>query len=137
MPIEKSAGVVIFHQKRDSRLYLLLHHEWGHWDFPKGHIEKSEGLEEAAKREVREETGLEDLKFVKGFKETIKYFYKLRGANIMKFVTFFLAKTRAKKIKLTEHIGYEWLPYEKALERLTFKTAKQILQKAEEFSNKE
>ncbi|KKS34687.1 MAG: hypothetical protein UU96_C0001G0042 [Parcubacteria group bacterium GW2011_GWC2_42_13] len=144
MPIEKSSGAIIFRKDKGERLYLLLHYEWGHWDFPKGHIEKGESLEETARREVKEETGIEDVEFVKGFKETIKYFYKIprtrissvrgkQGENIMKFVTFFLAKSKTKKIKLTEHIGYEWLPYEKALEKLTFKTAKQILQKSEEF----
>ena len=144
MPIEKSAGAVIFRKEKGKQLYLLLHHEWGHWDFPKGHIEKGEKLEETAKREIQEETGIEDVEFVKGFKETIKYFYKMpctrissvrgkQGENIMKFVTFFIAKTKTQKIKLTEHTGYEWLPYEKALEKLTFKTAKQILQKSEEF----
>ena len=144
MPIEKSAGAVIFRKQRGGIYYLLLHYGIGHWDLAKGHIEKGEKPEEAAEREIKEETGIKEIKFAPGFKETIKYFYKIprtrissvrgkQGENIMKFVTFFLAKSKTKKIKLTEHIGYEWLPYEKALEKLTFKTAKQILQKSEEF----
>ena len=48
--------------------YLLLKHRAGHWNFPKGLIEKGEKLEQAALREVKEEAGLENLKFIKGFK---------------------------------------------------------------------
>ena len=53
MPIEKSAGAVIFRKQNDAILYLLLHYEAGHWDLAKGHIEKGESLEETARREGR------------------------------------------------------------------------------------
>ena len=48
----------------------------GHWDFPKGHIEKGEKIKDTIRREVEEETGLKDIKFIEGFKEWIKYFFK-------------------------------------------------------------
>lgn len=138
MPVEKSAGAVIFCREDKKIYYLLLHYQTGHWDFPKGNIEKGEKLEETVKREVKEETGLEDIEFVAGFKEVIKYFYKLKGKNIFKIVTFLLAETKTKKIKISwEHIGYKWLPCEETLEQLTFKNAKEILQKANEFLTKQ
>ena len=134
MPIEKSAGAVIFRKDEGKIFYLLLHYEAGHWDFPKGHIEKGEKLEETAKRETKEETGLQDIKFVDGFKEWIKYFFKSEKGNIFKIVTFFLVETNQKEIKLSfEHTGYQWLPLEEAQKQLTFKTAKQILKKANYF----
>ena len=102
-----------------------------YWDLPKGHIEKGEKPEDAAKRETEEETGLADIKFVKGFKETIRYFFKFEGKDILKFVTFYLAETKIKKIRVSsEHLGFEWLAYEEALAKLTFKNAKEILKKA-------
>lgn len=156
MPIEKSAGAVIFRQENKKIYYLLLHYEAGHWDFPKGNIERGEKLEETARREIFEETGIDDVRFVSGFKETIKYFYnpayinksigisrfssEARGSykrekkTILKFVTFFLAKTKIKKVKISwEHKGFQWLPYEEALSQLTFKNAKEILKKANKF----
>jgi len=36
-----------------------------------------------------------------------------------------------------EHIGYEWLPYERAMEKLNFKNAKDVLQKAHAFMKKQ
>lgn len=134
MPLEKSAGAVIFRKEKGKIYYLLLHYEARHWDLPKGHIEKGEKPEEAAKREVEEETGIKDIEFTSGFKETIKYFYKRDGRNFFKIVVFFLAETKVKKIKISyEHSGFKWLPYEEAIKQLTFKNAKEILRKANDF----
>jgi len=140
MPVERSAGAVIFRRENNKIYYLLLHYPSNakapkeYWDFPKGHIEKGENLEETTKREVEEETGLKDLKLIEGFKEWIKYFFKFKGKNVFKIVTFLLAETKTKEVKVSfEHVGYEWLPYEKALEQLSFKNAKEILKKANNF----
>lgn len=134
MPIEKSAGAIIFRKEDKKIYYLLLHYQADHWGFPKGNIEKGEKLEQTVKREVKEETGIEKIEFISDFKQSIKYFYKLKGKNIFKIVTLFLAKTKEKKVNISwEHIGYKWLPYEKALEQLTFKNAKEILKKANQF----
>lgn len=137
MPVEKSAGAVIFSRADKKIEYLLLHYQAGHWDFPKGNIEKGEKLEDTARRETKEETGIEDIKFIPGFKESIKYFYRLKKKNIFKIATFFLAETKTKKVKISwEHIDYKWLPHEEALEQLTFKNAKETLKKANHFLSK-
>ena len=140
MPIEKSAGAVIFRKEGNKIYYLLLHYPSSakapkeYWDFPKGHIEKGENLEETVKREIEEETGLTDIKFVEGFKEGIKYFFKFKEVNILKFVTFYLVKTKTKDIKISrEHLDYKWLFYKEAIEKLTFKNAKEILKKANDY----
>ena len=134
MPIEKSAGAVIFRRQGNKIYYLLLHYEAGHWDFPKGHIEKGETIEETAQREVEEETGIKNIKFVKGFKEWIKYFYKSKNGNVMKIVTYLLAETKKREVKISwEHIGFKWLPYKEALEQLTFQNSKEILKKAQQY----
>lgn len=131
MTSEKSAGVVVFCKENKKNNYLLLHYQLGHWDLPKGHIEKEEGMLDTAKREVFEETGIKDLEFIDGFKKTIRYFFWFQGKKIFKTVVFYLAQTKSKRIKLSsEHIGYEWLDYEKALKKLTFKNAKDVLKEA-------
>jgi len=141
MPFEKSAGAIIFRKANNEIYYLLLHYpstkrgaESDYWDFPKGHIEKGEKEIETVKREVEEETGLQDLRFIKDFKEWIKYFFRFKGKTIFKIVTFYLVKTNTEKIRTSfEHIGYQWLPYKKALKTLNFKNAKNILEKANKF----
>ncbi len=140
MPVEKSAGAIVFKKTEDKIYYLLLNYaaldkvEKTYWGFSKGHIEKGEKIEETVKREIEEETGIKDLKFIEDFKETEKYFFKWENKNILKFVTFYLAETKTEDVKISgEHIGYKWLPFEQALERLTFKNAKEILKKAHNF----
>lgn len=134
MPLEKSAGAIVFRKEKGKIFYLLLHYKMGHWGFPKGIIEKGEKLKETAKREIKEETGIEEIEFIDGFKEWIKYFFRLKGKTIFKIVTFFLAQTKQKEVKLSfEHIGYKWLPFEEALEQLTFENDREILKKAHQF----
>jgi bis(5'-nucleosidyl)-tetraphosphatase len=132
MIYERSAGVLIYRQLKDSREYLILHYPGGHFEFPKGHMEGDETERETALRELKEETGLETIIWIEGYREKIHYEYH-RGAELMsKDVIFFLARTRQKKVTISfEHKGSMWLPYKEALEQLTFKNAKDLLQKAE------
>jgi bis(5'-nucleosidyl)-tetraphosphatase len=129
---EVSAGVVLFRAK-PQREYLLL--DYGaHWDFPKGHIEKGEDPQTTAARELQEETGIRDARFIPGFKASIRYFYRKAGERMLKVVIFFLAETPTGDVALSyEHSGYLWLPYDEALKRLTFKNARELLTKAQAF----
>ena len=140
MPIEKSAGAIIFRRDDNKIYYLLLNYPYNakdkeeYWDLPKGHIEKGEQPEDTVKREVEEETALKDIEFINGFKETIKYFFKWENKNILKFVIFYLAETKTRDIIISgEHIGYKWLSYEEALNQLTYKNAKEIIKKANDY----
>jgi len=168
MPREKSAGAIIYREDNKERFYLLLHYPSqkggrGHWGFSKGHVEAGETEEQTVLREVREETGLTDIKIIPGFKEYIKYFFKKREENIsakeiklndlkvnlsrrsskseggwvFKLVVFFIAKTETKEIKLSgEHVGYAWLPIDEAIKKTTFKNSKLLLKEADEFITK-
>jgi bis(5'-nucleosidyl)-tetraphosphatase len=130
---EKSCGAVVY--SRNSAVhYLLLQYEAGHWDFVKGNVEQEENERETAIRELREETGITDGQFIEDFKEIIAYFYKRQGVTIRKEVVFFLMETHTSRIDLSfEHIGFEWLTYEQAMARLTFKNARDVLSKAQIF----
>lgn len=133
MPSEISAGAVVFRKEQEIK-YLLLCYGAGHWDFPKGHVEKGEEEKETIIREVKEETSITEINFAEGFKEKIKYFYRREGKLISKEVVFYLAETKQEEVKLSfEHIGYEWLNYEDALAKITFKNSKEILKRANEF----
>ena len=133
MKRERSAGAIVFIKEKEP-IYLLLHYEEGHWDFPKGHIEEKETDTETVKREVGEETGIKDIEIIPNFKEKIQYFFKFKKELISKEVVFYLAKTNTKQVKLSfEHIGFKWLTYDKAIEQLTYKNAKEILKKANDF----
>lgn len=147
MPIEKSAGVIVFYvEKNGENKFLFLKHKPDFLDFPKGLIEKGEKLEEAALRECKEETGIEMVNLMPGFKETIKFYFKAKyeyqekrglkmGQIVLKFVTYFLAQSKTKDVKVSfEHEGYEWLTLEEAIKKMKRrKESIQMLQKANNF----
>jgi len=130
---EKSCGAVVFRKNREVE-YLLLHYEAGHWDYVKGQVEPNETEKVTVTRELKEETSIEDARFIEGFREEIGYFYRREGKTILKKVIFFLLEAKESEVRLSyEHIGYEWLTFQKAMERLTFLNARKILIKAHDF----
>lgn len=133
MAQEKSAGAIIFRKENDDIKFLLLHYKLttDYWDFPRGNIEKGETEQITAAREIEEETGITQVSFIPGFTEKAQWFYRRKGEIIHKQVTIFLAETTQEQIALSkEHIGYAWLSYPKAIKKLSFKNAKEILEKA-------
>lgn len=131
---EKSCGAVVYLKKDNTVYYLLLHYEAGHWDFVKGNVEPNESEKGTVTRELQEETGIVDAKFIEGFKERVEYVYRRQGAIIHKEVIFYLMETHTEKIKLSfEHVGFVWLDYKRAIEKLNFNNAKSVLQKARDF----
>ena len=130
---ERSAGALVFNRDGGVRSYLILRYPAGHWDFPKGNIEKGETPVQTMLREVREETGLVSVEPVQGFERVIEYFYRRDDKRIHKQVVFFLAESRERKVTLSyEHEGYTWAPFERALKVVTYPNSKKLLQAAEE-----
>ena len=132
MRYEISAGVILFH-RQPRHEYLILNYG-AHWDFPKGHIEPGEDPPTTARRELREETGVQDVHFFPGFRQRMRYSYRRAGEDVRKVVIYFLAETAGEQVTLSyEHCGFAWAGYEDALRRLTFRTAKVLLTKAQKF----
>lgn len=130
--MEKSCGAIVYRLENGKRKYLLLRSDDGYCGFPKGHVEKDETEEQTARRETEEETGIVDLEFEPLFREMISYFFTKEHRKIYKEVVYFLAKTGTEEAKVSdEHVGFEWLEYDKALEKLSFENAKELLRKAE------
>ena len=134
MGTEKSAGIVLFRSDSGKNEFLLLKYPQGHWDFVKGKIEQNETSHEAAQRETKEETGITNIEFIDGFEESVEYDFRFENEDIHKKVIFFLAKTNEKKINLShEHNDFVWLGYSDALKKTTFRNAKNVLSKTNEF----
>lgn len=135
MPVEVSAGAIVF--KRNSHIeYLLLYRKANppfkeSWDFPRGNIEEDESEIQAVTREIKEETGIGYLKFIKGFRESVEFFYRKEGKLIRKTIIYYLAETNSKEVKISkEHDDYAWLPIDEALAKLKHKSSKERLEKA-------
>ena len=127
---EFSVAAVVYYGEE----YLLLKYGLGHWEFVKGHKEKNETDEQTILRELKEETGIIDARIIKGFRKRYDYFFSQQGRKIHKFVLCYLIESEEKNVNLSfEHVDYAWLPFQKALKRLTYKNAKDLLKMAHQF----
>jgi 8-oxo-dGTP pyrophosphatase MutT (NUDIX family) len=77
---------------RDERGNILFIWKRQKWDLPKGKVEPHETPEESAQREIREETGLSELRLVRYLMETY-HIYQERGDWIFKTAHWFLFET--------------------------------------------
>ena len=132
---ERAAGFVVFRRVAEKRVYLILLHRSGrHWGFPKGRLEPGETPEEAARRELCEETGIADVAMVPGFRARSHYRVTRGGRNLEKTVEYFLGQTSATSVRLSsEHDRAEWLDLEGAGGRLTHAESRRVLEEAAAF----
>lgn len=132
MNYEKSCGAIVFRKYHGNTEILLVRHlKAGHWSFPKGHMEAGETEEETARREIKEETGL-DVLLDTGFRETVTYSPK---RNTKKTVVYFVGMaTSHELIPQKEEISQlRWLEIDQANAALTYDNDKAIVSKAKAF----
>jgi len=112
---EPTVGALIFNP--EGKLFLMSSHKWrGKWVVPGGHIELGERMEDALRREVKEETNLDihDLEFI-CFQEFI---YDERFWKPSHFIFFdYACRTEAATdIRLNDEAQeYLWVTLEEAL----------------------
>ena len=131
---ETSAGGVVFRMDVGQPVYLLIRDSYKNWGFPKGHIENGEQPEAAALREVREETGLNDLS-LRGPIDTIDWYFRFRGQLIHKVCHFFLMETADAVTSPQRAEGItacRWARFEDARSLISYDNARGMLRRAQE-----
>lgn len=130
---ERSAGAVVFRRTPGGTRFLLLRYPAGHWDLPKGNIERGEEPIQTMVREVREETGIVDLRVIQGYEKKIEYFYRRDGKKVHKTVVFFLVETPVEKVTISfEHQDYGWFGYPEAIKTVTYPNARRLIREGED-----
>jgi ADP-ribose pyrophosphatase YjhB (NUDIX family) len=128
--VRSGGGIVV--KKQDNRWDVLLVRKRGAsmWTLPKGHLEEKEGEEEAARREVEEETGC---RVVVGPRiGEISFTYERDGRCFEEHVSFYLMEAGEEgPIKTEEEIAEtRWFDFPSALGALTYENERNILRQA-------
>ena len=110
------------------RVLLILHREGNHWGFPKGRADTQETPLQSAKRELKEETGLDVIKLLSEQPLVEKYQFRRKREMVIKTVQYFPALVQGElQIQEEEIRDAKWLKMSEALEQLSFKEARHIL----------
>jgi len=127
-----SAGAVLYTIREGEVRYLLVREKLGHTGFPKGHLEAGETVYDAANREIWEETGLR-AELQTDFRRELVY--ALREGAKWKRVTYFTARYPAdgKILHTGEVADVMELPYDAAMEALTYENTRELLQLADKW----
>ena len=134
--LETSAGGVVYHLDRQGQVEIALIRPRGdeRWALPKGWVEKDESPQDAALREVREETGV-TARVVESL-ERIEYWFRTRQEAspvlVHKYVDFFLMAAVEGDLADHDHEVEEarWFTLDQAIEVAAFQSERQVLEKA-------
>jgi 8-oxo-dGTP pyrophosphatase MutT (NUDIX family) len=130
--VERSAGGVVARSIGGEPHVLLIRDPYRNWGLPKGHVENGEGMADAALREVREETGLDELVLGQEL-DTIDWYFRIQGKLVHKYCVFYLMVSEVGEVVpevaegITECV---WLPVGEALERVSYDNARAVLESA-------
>ena len=116
-----SAGGVVLNAKKEV---LVVNQSHTSWSLPKGHLDPGETALEAARREIREESGISELKLIRELGTYQRYKIKLGGGDDkseLKVIAFFLFETAQTALEPTDPHNPEarWVKKEEVAGLLT------------------
>lgn len=125
-----AGGLVVL----SSRILLIATQKGRRWQLPKGHIEEGETPEQAAIREVREETGV-TARVVAPLPGVEYWFVEKGPCRVHKKVDYFLldyVSGHSVNFDPEEVSGTGWFSWEAGIARLTFENERKVVRRARE-----
>lgn len=128
---EPTSGGIVFRNNPKSKTVeiLLIQDAKDRWTIPKGHIEEGESARDTAEREVKEETGLKQMR-VLGWLGKINFRYR-RGSSLVLMTTeIFLVQAQGDTDKLKPEDwmnGIKWFSAAEALDKIEYEDIGKII----------
>ena len=120
---EPTAGGIVFRRDKDGGVEMLLIQDHkDRWTIPKGHIEEGETAQQAAKREIGEEAGLNDVE-VLGWLGKIHFRYRRIDKLVLISQQVYLMRTNTDGTEIQKEEwmnGIKWFKYHDALDAIEY-----------------
>jgi 8-oxo-dGTP pyrophosphatase MutT (NUDIX family) len=128
MIYEKSFGIIPLKKKQNAWHVFLIHHKNGcHWGFPKGHANPQETGLDSAKRELKEETGLQVITLLRELPLQEHYICSKEGKEVDKIVDYFISEVDGKiALQKEEIIEGDFFLLSEAKDIITYENSKNI-----------
>lgn len=127
---EPTSGGVVWRRNINGGIEILLIQDAkDRWTIPKGHIEEGETAKDTAEREIREETGLQQMT-MQGWLGKINFQYRRASSLVLMTTEIFLvaAKGDTDDIKPEEWMkGIKWFPANEALDKIEYEDIGKII----------
>jgi len=125
-----AGGVVVRKLQGRVQVALVGNSKRDTWYLPKGGVAKGETVEQAAIREVMEETGLE-VRLIKPIR-AIDYWFYVRGSRVHKIVHYFLMEATGGDFSRRdwENDRAGWFDIEDALAAMSYENEREVVREA-------
>lgn len=122
-----AGGVVIKSEKGIKKILLIAFEDGSGLGFPKGTVEKGEKLENAALREVTEETSLKNLEIIKKLGIVTRPSTQNDGTVVDKDIHLYLMETNDYNHSIKTDENYGWYTFDEGIAQMGFREEAQFL----------
>ncbi|HSW75097.1 MAG TPA: NUDIX domain-containing protein [Candidatus Saccharimonadales bacterium] len=120
---ETTSGGIIFRRNLKKQLEILLIQDAkNRWTIPKGHVEEGEEPKDTAKREIQEETGLQEMK-VMNWLGKVNFRYRRGHTLVLMTMHIYLVQGLGDTDKLKGEdwlSDIKWLPAQEAMDKIAY-----------------